>query len=179
MTFSIPQEIFDKYFEVCDYLLEDNNFSRVCKIYYPPIKEACVNCTTNFGGGASSNVYQHGGPAPFSNTTCGYCGGNGYREKEVTDTLRLRIYWNKKDWIKTNSTSGSQKFALGEDSIVIGGSIAQIIGSVDDIVKISRMREMQVISEQKELNHRYILAAEPFFHGFGKHRYFVAFIKRC
>ncbi len=179
MSFSIPQEIFDTYTSVCDHLLENNQFSRICTVYYPPIKEPCANCVNNFGGGHSSNVYQHGGPAPANNSVCSYCGGNGFREKEVTDTLRLRIYWNKKDWITTASTFGGGKFSLSDDSMVIGGSIAQIIGYASDLPKIIRMRDIKIISEQKKIDHRYVLMAEPFLHGFGKNRYFVAFIKRC
>ncbi len=179
MTISIPQAVFDKYNEVMDYFLTDNNFSRLCKVYYPPLREPCANCNINHLGGSSSNVYQHGGPAPFSNLGCGYCGGNGYRETEVTDTLRLRIYWSKKDWITNSATLGGGRFSLSDDSIVIGGSLAQCIGSIDDLPKILRAKEIQLLNEQKELDQRFVLASEPFLHGFGKTRYFVVYIKRC
>src|SRR5688572_25162626 len=104
MTITIPVSLKEKYYDIMNNIfLTDNFFSRLCKIYYPPKRVSCNDCTTAQLGGISTNVFQHGGPAPFTNAGCTYCGGNGYKEEEVTDTVRLRIYWNKRDWIKTGS----------------------------------------------------------------------------
>lgn len=164
---TIPSALKEKYYEVCsEVFLGDNFFSRLCTLYYPPIREQCADCNTAWLGGTSKNVFQAGSPAPFNNVDCVYCGGNGYREKEVTDNIRLRIYWNKRDWIKTSS-------------IVVANAEAQIIGSISDLQKIINAKEIKLVSEQGSLDTRFKLGGEPFYHGFGKDRYFVAFIIRC
>jgi len=171
MTVSLPSGIFDIYHDVMNNVfLSHDGFSSICTVFYPPVREACVNCNTNHFGGQSSNVYQHGGPAPFNNIACVACGGNGYREREVTDTLRLRIYWSKKDWI-TNVNM--------VDNIVIPEADAQIIGKISDMPKILQAQNIKPVSQNKSIDQRYVLQGEPFLHGFGKSHYFVAYIKRC
>ena len=166
MSFSIPTELFDKWREISDYFLTNDNFSRICTLYYPPIREACNNCNVGLIGGNSTNVFQHGGPAPFNNNGCAYCGGNGYREKEVTDTIRLRIYHTKKNWVKTSD-------------IVSPDAEVQVIGLTSDLPKFIRADSIQLVSEQNELEQYYNLAGEPFFYGFNTNRYFVAFLRRA
>lgn len=167
MSFSIPSGVWQAYYDVCNQIfLGDDHFSRLCTLYYPPIKEACANCTTQWMGGVSKNVFQHGGPAPVSSSDCSYCAGNGYREKEVTETVRLRIYWNKKDWIKTGN-------------IVVADGTAQIIGKITDLPKIRQCNEIHIVSEQRELEIRAKLISQPVFHGFGKNQFFVAYIQSC
>jgi hypothetical protein len=168
MTISIPASLKDKYYDIMNNLfLTDNFYSRICKVYYPPLRVPCDNCTTAHLGGVSTNVFQHGGPAPFSNTDCGICGGNGYKEQEVTDTVRLRIYWNKKDWIKVG------------DSIVAANSDAQIIGKIADLSKVSQANEIILVSEETALEIRMKLNGTPFYHGFGKNQFFVGYLKQC
>ena len=164
MAFSIPQGLFDQYNEVCDYLLENDNFSRICTLIFPAKKVACADCIA-FANGDSSNVYQHGGPATFSYNACVYCGGTGYKEEEVTDTIRLRIYWSRKDWVKINT-------------IVIPQAEVQVIGKVSDLPQLLRANNIKLISEDKNLNSFFKLSCDPFLHGFGKTRYFVAFLQK-
>lgn len=163
MSINIPQNIFDTYNQYADYLLENDNFSRVCTLYFPPIKESCASCVSL--AGTSANVYQHGGPGGFSfNSSCEMCGGNGFREKEVTDTMRLRIYWRQRDWIK-------------QGNITIANVACMIIGKISDLPKLMQCKEIELVSEETTLLNRYILAGQPFYHGFGKTRYFIAYLK--
>lgn len=150
----IPSGIFSIYYNVCDEILNNNYLSNLYTVYYPPIKQSCSNCNTGYFGGVSKNVYKHGGPAPFTGS-CPLCGGNGYRELESTDTLRLRVYWSRKDWIKISNIDISQAQVM-------------IIGFKTDINKIERMNEI-------ELNGRYRLLSKPQSHGFGD-RYFIAYL---
>jgi hypothetical protein len=161
---NIPSGVWSKYYEVTDYLINDNHIGKSCTVFYPPIKESCVNCNINHFGGVSTNVYKHGGPAPFHGA-CPLCGNNGYRETESTDTLRLRIYHSRKNWLKVNN-------------IVIPQADVQVIGFSSDLPKLLRANEIELINEQNFIKQRYQLAAEPFLHGFGHSRYFVAFLQR-
>lgn len=164
MTFSIPNELFDKYREVCDYLIDHNNFGKACTIYYPPLKEECSNCETGLDGSTSTNVYRRGGPAPFGFGSCPLCGGNGYRETESTDSIRLRLYWSKKDWSKFG--------------VKIPDADVMCIGYLSDLPKFKRANSISLISEQKHEDFRFVTACEPFPHGFGHNRYFICFLKR-
>lgn len=159
MAINIPQSVFDKYNEACDMFLTNDNFSRVCTLYYPPLKEECATCQAN-----NTNVFAHGGTAPFSFNSCSYCGGNGYKETEVTDTVRLRIYFQKKDWIKVAQ-------------LAIPDAEAQIIGFMSDLPKVKNANKIKLVSEENALNLFFQLASEPLPHGFGKTRYFIAYVK--
>jgi len=164
MAINIPQVVFDKYFEFCNYLLESDNFSEVCTIYYPPIKETCSNCVNL--AGTTSNNYSHGGPAPFSfNNNCELCGGAGFREKEVTDTIRLRTYWSRKDW---------RKFG----TIAIPEAACMVIGKVEDLPKLLQAKDIVLASDETTLQARYRLAGQPFFNGFGPNTYFIAYLQK-
>lgn len=52
----------------------------------------------------SMSIYQSGGPYPFDRgMPCPYCGGKGYKAIEVSDSVTLRIYWDRKSWVKTGA----------------------------------------------------------------------------
>lgn len=161
MAFTIPNEVFTIYREVVDELLTNINTSNSCTVYYPPLKTECSNCTTGFFGGISKNVYRHGGPAPFEGM-CPLCGGNSYLETENTDTLRLRIYWSKKDWLKIGAGDIPQADVM-------------VIGWMADLPKIERMNEIQLVSDQN-VSGRYRLSSKPRPWGFGKDKYFISFL---
>jgi hypothetical protein len=161
---TLPADFWIPYFEACDFFLDDRMIGKLCTLLYPPVKTECVNCTTTSFGGISTNVYKHGGPAPFYGT-CPVCGGNGFSEVESTDTIPLRIYWQKKNWIKFNN-------------IVAPDAEVQVIGYTSDLTKLLRANEIMLISDQTFIEQRYQLEGEPFLHGFGKGRYFIAFLTR-
>ena len=167
MTISIPSEMWERYYEAADFFIDDDHIGRLCTIIYPPTKESCVNCTFNNIGGTSTNVYLHGGPAPFNFGKCPMCGGNGYRESENTDTIRLRIYWRRKDWMKI------------ADNLVYPDADAQIIGYMADVKKLKRAIAIKLVSESQHGEWKMVLAGDIFPHGFGRNRYFMAFLKRA
>jgi len=160
----IPDNIFTLYNSAIDDLLTSDFTSYDHTIYYPSKKVACDNCiTTNFGG-ISKNVFRSGASSPFTFGNCPLCGGNGYREEESTDTIRTRVYWQKKDWI----TQGN---------ISIPNADVMIMGHAADLPKILRMNYIKLINTQTTLTGSYALSGTPFYHGFGL-RYFVAFLKQ-
>lgn len=171
MTISIPDGLWAKYYEAADFFLDDDHIGRRCKVVYPPKRIECVNCTTGMVGSSVANFYKHGGPAPFQFGSCPVCGGSGFSEQESTDTLRLRIYWTKKDMarIAPYVDAGTLKVA---DGVVL------VIGYMSDLTKLKQAAEVILIDEQTHEDFRFQLYSEPYPHGFGKNRYFAAYLKR-
>jgi hypothetical protein len=93
------------------------------------------------------------------------CGGNGYKEVEITDTIRLRIYWEKSAWIR-----------IGESTIMADAE-AMVIGYMSDVPKLRRAVEIILAKDQKEAEYRTVLLGKPYPHGFGRSRYFMAYLK--
>lgn len=159
MAFTVPSAVFDQYYDVADWLINSNFTGTACTIYFPPKRISCSNCTSTWFGGVSKNVYKHGGPASFNmGQHCPLCGGNGYREEEVTASIRLRVYYRQKDWIKVG----------GVDITEVA---AQVIGFSSDLPNLLKAAQVEINSL------RYILVGQPVMHGFGKNRYFVGFLK--
>jgi len=100
MAINIPSGVFDVYNEAI--LL----FTRSATLVYPEKKEDCPNCIMNTMGTSnrSVSIYQTGGPYPFDRgMPCPYCNGKGYKAVEATDSITLRIYWDRKNWVKTGA----------------------------------------------------------------------------
>ena len=164
MTISLPTGFIDKYTEACDFFINNDVIGRSCTVIFPPKRTACSNCIVRPVGTSSTNIYRHGGPAPFTFGKCGLCGGNGYKETEITDTVRLRIYWNRADWIKVGN-------------INIDNADVMIIGFISDLSKILKSIEILLVKDQTESTYRAKLIGKPNPHGFGRNRYFVAYLQ--
>lgn len=163
----IPDDLFDAYYEAVDEFITNDFIGKPCKVFYPPERLACDNCKVVKLASGSSNQYKTGGPIPFTHGVCPYCGGIGYKETYVSDDIRLRIYWSKRDW---------SKLAL---NVQIPEAEVMTIGFLTDITKCIRCQYIQLVSDQTALaKYNFVLAGEPFPHGFGKDRYFVAYWKR-
>ena len=164
MALTIPDGFFDQYYEAVNFFIDSEYIGRECTIIYPPKRTACVNCIKPVGTSTTS-VYRHGGPAPFNFGGCPLCGGNGYKEVEFTDTIRLRIYWNRKDWIKVAS------------NIVVADADVMVIGYMSDLPKFNRAIEVLLASSQNEAEYRAVVTGKPSPWGFGRDTYFVAFLR--
>lgn len=168
MTFSIPNELWNKYYEMADLLIDDEHIGVNCTLVYPEKKIACNNCIFNtLPGGVSTNVYKNGGPMPFSYGPCPLCGGTGYKSSEETDSIRLRVYWRHRDWLK-----------VGQSINYVDGRV-QVIGYLKDFANFRKANTIILVSDQtKYQKWTYAQAGNAFPHGFGKNRYFVAFLDR-
>ena len=127
MAINIPSGVFDVYNDAI--LL----FTRTATLVYPEKKEDCPNCILDTMGtrNRAITMYQPGGPYPFERgMPCPYCGGQGYKASETTDTITLRIYWDRKSWVN-----------IGTPIEIPNGSI-QTISYMDDLTKIQQCKYM-------------------------------------
>lgn len=162
----IPQELFDLYYKTCDDFI-DLNFGVSCILFYGPNRDICPNCNYNPITKRSSNTYKSGGPIPFQDSICPYCDGVGFTEDEATETIKLRVYFTPKHWVKINMP------------LNINDSSIQIIGHIVDMPKIRNAKKIRVCAEQSGyMNFDYILAGEPVLHGFKRNKYFIAMLNR-
>lgn len=145
---SISQRIFDKYNSVVDDMIS-SDFGVTTTLYLAGIPEQCSHCTSSIYGGPQT-----------TRTFCNYCNGTNIIQPETTLEIKLRVYYSKKDFIKTADLN-------------IPDGAAQIIGFMSDVHKLKSATYL-MINDLK-----YTLAAEPKPWGFKHNRYFFSYIKRA
>lgn len=70
---------------------------KTCKLVYPAKMVDCPNCVFDPVAKRSANIYQDGGPHPFSNgQICPYCDGQGKRLVHQEDEILLLLNWSPK-----------------------------------------------------------------------------------
>lgn len=166
-SFSYPSALIDEYEWIMDSFI-DGDLGAECTLVYPPKYDECNNCYLDLATGRSNNIYKTGGPNPFTNhTVCPVCGGEGRLTVETTDSVRLRVYTNPKDWknigVKLNIPEGS----------------AQIIGYFTDLPKIQRAKYIWVFVDLEGIQRwKYVSSSEPLPWGLRGSRYFIMMVKR-
>lgn len=160
----IPSGLFDIYYSYVDDF--NNSLGVSCELSYPPVQVAC-SCTDNVGN-KSINRYHHGGPAPINFGGCALCGGQGYKESSPsTDTIKLRIYENPKDWIKVGVP------------VNVSNNTVQIIGFASDLPKYNQAIKVEINTPQQGHGVKsFDKAGDVSLHGFGKTRYFIAYLNK-
>ena len=103
---------------------------------------------------------------------CPYCGGKGYKAIEATDTVSLRMYWDRKNWVKT-----------GSEINIPAGSV-QTIAYMTDLDKIKKCKYMIPLYDgiqNYEVNARYEKMGSSFPQGFNQNsvKYIVTFWTRA
>jgi hypothetical protein len=168
---SIPSGIETVYKQAVDALLTSELTSESCSVYYPPKKVACNNCVPGPFGGSGGNTYRSGGPAPFSFGQCPLCQGKGFKESETSDTIRLRVYFIRQDnRLKTFNEQANINFDQYD---------AQIIGYTADLPKVNRANYLTLVDQEKgnqTIKVRLITSPVPW--GFGKDKYFTAYVAK-
>lgn len=163
----IPQSVFDIYNDTVDDMI-NQNFGINCKIIYPPTRVQCNNCVFDSIGRKSANRYAHGGPAPFNFGVCPTCGGAGYREQESEDTIKMRVYYTPKEFIKIANL------------VNIPDGAVMVIGFLTDSLKIKNSYRIIINSDLEGLaSGVYEKLEEPVPWGFKKNRYFRCVLKRA
>lgn len=161
----IPQYVLDLYdTTVSDF--NNYNFGVNCKLYYGTNKTICSNCIFNEGLGISTNIYLDGGPIPFSEGLCPFCFGTGFKESQATEIIKLRVYFDRKSFVKMEVPIN-----------VVDGAI-QTIGSIDNMVKCKRCNHVLIHSDLEAQNeYKFVLASDPVPFGLTK-KEFIAYWNR-
>ena len=143
-------------------------FNRTCTLVYPERRQTCENCVTNTFGGRSTNAYKSGGPDPFNQgELCPLCGGEGYKNVESTESVELRIYYSRRDFIDVGFNAD------------IPNNVIQTVGYMDDYEKLTKAKELLV--DVGDANQgRYKRISEPYNQGFKQNptQYIVIFWER-
>lgn len=163
---TIPSGVFTKYREYADAMIDQ--FGINCTIYYPSKREVCSNCVADGIGNKSGNVFKSGGHANAFNRGCVYCGGNGYKEVEYTDTISLRVYHRASDFRKVTTLN-----------VDIPEGTIMVIGYIYDLPKFERANYIKINTSQEAYREfKYERQGEPRIHGLQHNRYFLCFMSR-
>lgn len=159
MTISIPDSVFDAYQEGVDWMID--NLGVNAKVVYPPIKEECPNCyMTSLPGVGATNIYKPGGPYSFVGGICPLCNGEGFKEIETSEIIKIRTYFDKKSWNKVVPTIG------------IHNGDALLIGYLSDMPKLQNMSHIHLASDISGYSQKsYVLSTDIMPWGIKKRRY--------
>jgi hypothetical protein len=166
MAITIPSGVFTKYNELGDAMI--SNFGVRCNLIYPEKRIECTNCTLIGFGGRSTSIYKAGGPLAFTTgMVCPLCEGGGFKTTENTEKIRLRVYWNRKDWVDV----GFQ--------VDVPDNVIQTVGYMTDLPKIEKAKALSVhetIAGYGTM--KFTREGESYPHGFKQDRYVVTFWRR-
>jgi len=132
----------------------------------------CPNCLLAPGGTRSANIYQTGGPVPFTNgTICPYCQGRGkVQTAPATENIELVVIWNPKDWI---DVEGLASLHTGQ------GQIQTISVLSDTLPKLKRATSLIIGTDIENFErHKYQRNCEPYPCGFGANNFVVVMWKK-
>lgn len=164
---AIPQSVFDQYYSVCDDFI-NLNFGVNCQFNYLPLNTECPNCVVDLIGRKSANIYKAGGPHQFEDgMICPYCNGEGFKEEQSYESIKLRAYWTKKDWVK-----------IAGNVAIPDGSV-QVIGFLEHLPKFNKAKNFVILSDVEGFSsYKFSRVAEAFPWGFKHNRYFVGYLGR-
>ena len=158
MAITIPSAVFTKYKEFADGMI--SNFGVTCQLIYTEKIEEISESVPRPKQRRSLNIRDRNDTAGFARGT------KKYKTTENTEDITLRVYWNKKDWVK-----------IGEIQVP-DGSI-QTIGYLSDLPKLNKAKALianKDVSGHEE--YRFVKAAEPLPYGLKQDRYVVCFWSR-
>lgn len=170
----IPTGLISLYQEAGDALIEFGR--RICVVVFPAKKVSCPNCIFNPIGNTSSNRYKSGGPIPFTNgQICPFCHGVGYIDQEVTDTVKLNVYWNPKEWLNILPPPVFAASARAGQGVPFDypDAVIQTRGYLVDIDKLMKCEYIKIDGEFK-----FVRASEQIPYGMREARYCVGFWRR-
>lgn len=155
MPITIPQSVFDKYYDVVDSTF--NIFGVTCQLVYIEKVEVIDNSYNNIPDNRSLNSHRRrGGDHKRADKT--------FREVEKLEDIKLKVYWDSKSWVNPGG------------NIVLPERGVQTIFFATDLGKVMRAKEIIVHKNIKELREfRFQKKGEPFPMGIGQDRYFGCF----
>ena len=160
MPVSVPQSVFDKYFDVIDSTF--NIFGVTCQLVYIDKVEEISSSFDNFPTINSISAHRRGPGTPAFTRE-----DKVYKEVEKIEDIKIKVYWDNKAWIK-----------VGKDILVPDNSI-QTIAYMTDLPKILRAKELIVHKDIKEYGEiRFKRTGEHYPMGLKQDRYFACFWER-
>ena len=158
MTITIPNDIFNDYYEAMDAFIENENIGVAITLFYPSLQTPIDDPghVLNSVRGGKTNYGEQGDLDPYNQF-----GGSNTKQVEVSETMRVRWYPEAKFWKSIANVTNPEVTVL-------------IIGYLVDLPKL--MRATQIGQEVNQMSKRYILAGDPQKWGFGD-RYFLAKLK--
>lgn len=160
MPINIPESVFKKYYDVIDSTITDI-FGIDCQLVYTEKVEEISNTYDNVPYNKSVNAHRR--------RSDNYKRGEKtFKEVEKKETIRLKVYWDSKSWVKA-----------GGDIVIPDNSI-QTIFFATDLDKVMRAKYLLVHDTIEELRHfKFTKFGEPFPMGLRQNRYFGCFWQRA
>jgi len=158
MPITIPQSVFDKYYDVVDSTFDI--FGVTCQLVYIEQIEIIDNAYDNIPDNRSVNPHRRpNGNYKRNNKTI--------KEVEKTEDIKIKVYWNRRDWVKVGG------------NIVTPDNGIQTIFFATDLPKFQKAKELIVHKDIKESKEsRFQTIGEPFPMGIGLTRYYGCFWER-
>jgi hypothetical protein len=159
MPVSIPESVFDKYYDVVDSTF--TIFGVTCQLVYVETVEEISNTYDNIPENRSVNA-QRRRQGTYKRQD------KVIKQVEKTEDIKLKVYWDSRSFIKPGG------------NIVVPDNSIQTIFFASDMGKIVRAKELIVhkdIKDKKEM--RFQRAGEPFPMGLRQNRYFGCFWERA
>jgi hypothetical protein len=159
MPIRIPESVFEKYYDVIDSTITDI-FGIDCTLVYIQEIEEIVDPDDNYPDNRGIN--------PRRRTDGTRRGNKVIREVETTETIRLKVYWDRKDWRKVTS------------DIVLPETAIQTIFFDKDLERVMRANYLIVhnaIKDKKE--YKFKMAGEPWPMGLRHYKYYGCFWERA
>lgn len=155
MPISVPESVFDKYYDVIDSTF--TIFGVTCQLVYVETVEEISNTYNNIPDNRSINAHRRSQDQ--------YARENKvFKEVEKLEDIKLKVYWDSKSWVKVGG------------NIVIPDNAIQTIFFATDLPKINRAKEIIVHKGIKDLQEmRFKKFGEPFPMGLRQNRYFGCF----
>jgi|TARA_B100000085_G_scaffold270686_1_gene283354 hypothetical protein len=156
MPITIPQSVFDKYYDVVDSTF--NIFGVTCQLVYIEKVEVIDNTYDNIPDNRSINPHRRPGGGNYRRNN------KTIKEVEKIEDIKMKVYWDSKNWTKVS------------DKIVIPQRGIQTIFFGTDLPKVLNAKEIIVHKTIKDLSEfRFQRSGEPFPMGIGQERYFGCF----
>ena len=160
MPINIPESVFTKYYDIIDSTITDI-FGIDCKLVFVDTVEEISNSFDNIPQNKSINAHRQ--------STGDYKReGKTFKEVEKEETIRLKVYWNSKDWVKVGS------------NIVVPDNSIQTIFFASDLDRVMRAKYLLVHQNIETLReYKFTMFGEPFPMGLRQNRYFGCFWQRA
>ena len=154
MPITIPQSVFDKYYDVVDSTFDI--FGVTCQLVYIQKIEELNDNYNNIPDNRSVN--------PRRRNSDYNRGGKSYKEVEKLEDIKIKVYWDSRNWTKVGG------------NIVVPENGIQTIFFATDLPKILQAKELIVHKTIKDLKeYRFRRSGDPFPMGIGLERYFGCF----